>query len=81
MREECTKNDIYNDDETDNFENISPQHTFNFNGEKCVGGKLSKNRLTALVNSSVSGTDKRKLFVIRKYKNSRYFKHVKNFPL
>ncbi|GFQ64741.1 protein SDA1 homolog, partial [Trichonephila clavata] len=45
-----------------------------FKGEKCVGGNLSKNRLTALECPNISDTDKMKLLAIVKSKYSIYFK-------
>ncbi|GBO35301.1 Tigger transposable element-derived protein 4, partial [Araneus ventricosus] len=40
--------DIFNADETDLFYNLTPNQTLKFKGEKCVGGKLSKVRITIL---------------------------------
>jgi hypothetical protein len=37
-------------------------------GEECVGGKLSKDRVTVLVCANADGTKKMKLFVIGKSK-------------
>jgi hypothetical protein len=39
-----SEEDIYNADETGVFYNMTPDLTFKFKGEKCVGGKMSKNR-------------------------------------
>lgn len=80
IRKGYSKEDIYNADETGVFYNVTPQYTFKFKGEKCVGGTLSKNRLTTLVCSNMSGTDKKRLLVIGKSKNPRCFKDVKNIP-
>lgn len=81
IREGYADDEIYNADETGVFYNVTPQHTLKFKGEKCVGGKLSKNRLTALICSNMTGTDKKKLLVIGKSKNPRCFKHVKKLPV
>jgi hypothetical protein len=35
----CSEEDIYNADETGVFYNTTPDSTFKFKGEKCVGGK------------------------------------------
>ncbi|XP_061379926.1 tigger transposable element-derived protein 4-like [Danaus plexippus] len=48
--------------------------------EKCVGGKLSKDRITVLVASSMAG-EKRKLLVIGKAKKPWCFKNVKFLPV
>lgn len=53
--------DIYNADETGLFYNMTPNTTFKFKGEN-----KSKTRLTVLVCANMTGTDKRKLFVIGK---------------
>ncbi|XP_042899743.2 tigger transposable element-derived protein 4-like [Parasteatoda tepidariorum] len=81
IREGYAADDIYNADETGIFYNVTPQYILKFKGEKCVGGKLSKNRLTALVCSNMSGTNKKKLFIIGKSKNPRCFKNVKKLPV
>jgi hypothetical protein len=41
-----SEEDIYNADETGVFYNMTPDSTFEFKGEICVGGRISKNRLT-----------------------------------
>lgn len=80
MKSGYAEKDIYNADETGVFYNITPQHTLKFKGEKCFGGKMSKNRLTALVCANMSGCDKKKLLIIGKSKNPRCFKNVKKLP-
>lgn len=74
------EDNIYNADETGVFFNATPRETLKFKGEKCVGGKLSKLRLTALVCANMSGKDKRKLLVIGKSKKPRCFKNVRSLP-
>lgn len=58
--------DIFNADETGLFFKLTSDKTLKFKGEKCVGGKLSKERITVLVAANMSGTEKRKLFVTGK---------------
>jgi hypothetical protein len=41
--------EIYNADETGVFYNMMHNSSFKFKGEKCVSGKMSKNRLTVLM--------------------------------
>ncbi|XP_044760191.1 tigger transposable element-derived protein 4-like [Coccinella septempunctata] len=55
--------------------------TMRFKGEKCSGGKMSKDRITVMVAANMSGSEKRKLLVIGKSKNPRCFKNVKNLPV
>ena len=81
VREGYADCDIFNADETGIFYRLTPDKTLKFKGEKCVGGKLSKERITVLVCANADGTEKRKLFVIGKSKNPRCFKHVKNLPV
>jgi hypothetical protein len=38
-------NDIFNADETGIFFRLTPDRTLKFKGERCVGGKLSKDRM------------------------------------
>ncbi|CAH0718928.1 unnamed protein product, partial [Brenthis ino] len=73
--------DIFNADETGLFFKLTPDKTLKFKGEKCVGGKLSKERITVLVAANMSGTEKRKFLVIGKSKNPRCFKNIKQLPV
>jgi hypothetical protein len=68
MRKGYPDSNIFNADETRLFFRLTPERTQKFKGEKCVGGKLSKDRDTVLVCANVDGTKKRKLFVIGKPK-------------
>lgn len=63
------------------FLKLLPDRTLKFRNEKCVGGKLSKERITSLVCANMTGTDKRKLLVIGKAKRLRCFKNVKALPV
>jgi hypothetical protein len=51
---------IYNADETGVFYNMTPDSTFKFKGEKCVGRYMSKNYLMVLMCVNMTGTDKKK---------------------
>lgn len=73
--------DIFNGDETGLFYKLTPEKTVQFKNEKCVGGKLSKVRLTVLVCANMTGTEKRKLLVIGKSTKPRCFKNVKKLPV
>jgi hypothetical protein len=55
---------------------MMPNSTFKLKGEKCVGGKMSKNHLTVLMCVNMTGTDKKRLFVIGKSQKPRCFKSV-----
>ncbi|XP_060077937.1 tigger transposable element-derived protein 4-like [Ylistrum balloti] len=73
--------DIYNADETGIFFRLLPDKTLEFKDVKCHGGKLSKDKLTVMVCSNMSGTDKLPLLVIGKSKNPRCFKNIKHIPV
>lgn len=73
--------DIFNADEAGLFYKLTPDKTLKFKGERCKGGKLSKERITILVCANMSGREKRKLLVIGKTKNPRCFKNVKSLPV
>lgn len=81
IREGFSDQDIFNGDETGLFFKLLPDKTFKFKEEKCVGGKLSKERLTVFVCANLLGTEKRKLFVIGKSQNPRCFKNIKTIPV
>jgi hypothetical protein len=48
---------------------MTPDSTFKFKGEKCVGGKMSKNRLTVLMYVNVTGTDKKDSLLLENHKH------------
>ena len=76
-----TDDQIYNADETRLFYQCLPNKTLHFRGEKCTGGKRSKNRISILLCTNKSGTDKLKPLVIGKSKNPRCFKNVRSLPV
>ncbi|XP_050293635.1 tigger transposable element-derived protein 6-like [Anthonomus grandis grandis] len=69
--------DIYNVDESGLFFRALPDKTLMLKGEKCTGGKMSKERLTILFCANMAG-DKEKLLVIGKAARPRA---LKNLPL
>lgn len=80
-KEKYADEDIFNCDETGIFYKMTPDKTLKFKGEKCVGGKQSKERLTVLLCANMTGNEKRKLLVIGKSKQPRCFKNVKKLPV
>ena len=48
--------DIFNGDEAGIFYKLTPDKTFKFKNEKCIGGKLSKQRVTVFVCANMTGT-------------------------
>jgi len=78
--------DIFNVDETGLFWRLLPDKTMTFKGnllnlhisttflgDKCSGGKRSKERITVLVGSNMDGSEKVPLLVIGKSLNPRCF--------
>lgn len=66
---------IFNADETGLFFRALPNKTLTLKHEKCIGGKLSKERLTILHCVNLAG-EKEKLLVIGKTNKPRAFKHI-----
>lgn len=81
LRGNYAEENIYNADEAGLFYNLTPHQTLKFKGEKCVGGKLQKDRLTVLLCCNMSGNDKKKLFVVGKSAKPRCFSKVKCLPV
>ena len=75
------EDDVFNVDETGLFYQLQPSRTLHFRNEKCTGGKQSKERISVLVGSNMSGTEKLKLLVIGKSGKPRCFKNVKSLPV
>lgn len=73
--------DIFNVDETGLFFKCTPAKTLAFKGEKCSGGKRSKDRITLLVGANMDGTEKLPLLMIGKSRNPRCFKNVRTKPI
>jgi hypothetical protein len=73
--------ETFNANETGIFFILTSARTLKFKAEKCVGSKLSKDRIKILVCANVDGTKKRKLLVTGKSKNPRCFKNVKSLPV
>ena len=71
---------IYNADETGLFFKLQPNKSLVYKGERCHGGKQSKDRLTVLPCANMSGSDKLPLLVIGKSQKPRRFKGVKSLP-
>lgn len=65
----------------DFFYKFLPDRTLQMKGEKCHGGKRSKERLTLMVAANMSGTEKLPLLVIGKFENPRCFKGIESLPV
>ncbi|CAF4641859.1 unnamed protein product, partial [Rotaria magnacalcarata] len=60
------ENDVFNADETGLFYRATPDRSLVLSNEECKGGKKSKERLTVLLYSNLTGTEKLKPVVIGK---------------
>ncbi len=81
LLQQYNEDDIYNADETALFFKCLPDKTMAFKGEKCSGGKHSKERVSLLLATNMSGTDKLQPLLIGKAAKPRAFKGVKSLPL
>lgn len=72
---EYSPENIYNADETGLFYKALPDKTLALKTEKCIGGKMAKDRLTILFCASMTGS-KEPLLVIGKSKRPRAFKQL-----
>lgn len=70
--------DIFNADETGLFYRLLPDKTMEYKGKECHGGKQSKERLTLLLCTNATGTDKLKPIVIGKSQRPRCFKGIRD---
>ena len=68
--------DIYNVDEVGLFYKLLPDRTYTMKEEDSHGGKNSKERITLLLGSNLTGTDKVKPLVIGKSVKPRCFHRV-----
>lgn len=70
------KKDCFNADKTGFMWKATPTQRLNLRGEKCTGGKKSKDRVTVLVAWNQDGTEKLPRLVIGKYAKPRCFRHI-----
>ncbi|CAF2234681.1 unnamed protein product, partial [Rotaria magnacalcarata] len=70
------ENDVFNADETGLSYRATPDHSLVLSKEECKGGKKSKERLTVLLCSNLTGTVKLKPVVIGKSQRPRCFKNI-----
>lgn len=73
--------DIFNADEEGLFHKLLPSKTYAMKGSKIKAGKFSKERITLLLGSNASGTEKLPPLVIGKFQNPRCFTKGMKKPL
>ena len=76
-----TPDNIFNADETGLFWRLLPDKTMAFKGDKCHGGKKSKERITLMVGANMDGSEKLPLLAIGKFAKPRCFKGVHSLPV
>ena len=67
--------DVFNLDKTGLFWRLLPNKTMSFRGERCTGGKKSKQRITLLVGANMSSSEKFPLLAIGSSKKPCAFKN------
>ena len=72
---------IFNADETGLFWRLLPDKTMAFKGDKCHGGKKSKERITLMVGANMDGSEKLPLLAIGKFAKPRCFNGVHSLPV
>ncbi|XP_037521072.1 tigger transposable element-derived protein 4 [Rhipicephalus sanguineus] len=78
--EKYSPQDIFNANETALFFKLLLAKTITYKGDKCTGGKKSKERITVMLVANMTGTEKLLLFVIGKSRNPRCFKNIWSLP-
>lgn len=75
------ENDIFNGDEAGLFYRCLPGKSMVFKGDDCKIGKYGKERVTLMLCSNMTGTEKLKPLLIGKSKKPRCFKNIKTLPV
>ena len=78
--QEYEAKNIYNCDESGLFYRVLPNRTLAFKGQKCSGGKMSKERISVLFCANMDGTDRVPLLCIGKSHNPRSFRGHLTLP-
>ncbi|KAG0717817.1 Tigger transposable element-derived protein 4 [Chionoecetes opilio] len=78
---EFEANDVFHADEVGLLYRILPNKTAPHRGNRCAGGSKSKHRVTVLMCTNMTGTEKFPLLVIGKHPKPKCFKNVKSLPV
>ncbi|XP_037557867.1 tigger transposable element-derived protein 4-like [Dermacentor silvarum] len=73
--------DIFNANETALFYKMLPEKTLTFKDDDCAGGKSSKERVSVLIATNMTGRERCHLLVLGKAAKPRCFKGVKTLPV
>ncbi|KAK3888717.1 hypothetical protein Pcinc_007250 [Petrolisthes cinctipes] len=78
---EFESNDVFHADEIGLLYRILPNKASIHKGDRCAGGSKSKHRVTVLMCTNMTGTEKFPLLVIGKHGKPKCFKNVKSLPV
>lgn len=78
LLQEYNADDVYNSDETNLSYKLLPHRTYAFRGEQVYGSKANKDRLTLMLCSNMTGSDKLRPLIIGKTQNPRCLKQIYN---
>uniref|UniRef100_A0A0P4W1E1 HTH CENPB-type domain-containing protein n=1 Tax=Scylla olivacea TaxID=85551 RepID=A0A0P4W1E1_SCYOL len=78
---EFEANDVFHADEVGLLYRILPNKISPLRGNRCAGGSKSKHRVTVLMCTNMTGTEKFPLLVIGKHPKPKCFKNVKSLPV
>ncbi|GFR94207.1 tigger transposable element-derived protein 4 [Elysia marginata] len=73
-------NDIFIAHETGLFFRCLPESMLPLNGERCLTGRLPKDRLTVMLICNMTGTEKLPLLVVGRYARPKSLKYVQTLP-
>lgn len=74
-------NDVFHASEIGLLYKILPSKASQFKGTRCAGGTNSKRRITALLCTNMTGSEKFPLLVIGKHTKPKCFRNVKSLPV
>ncbi|KAJ0174892.1 hypothetical protein K1T71_010000 [Dendrolimus kikuchii] len=81
LSEDYGPDNIFNADETGLFYNMAPNWALKWKGEDCSGGEIANQRLTILVATNMTGSSKKKLLVVGKFKKPTSFENLHSLPV
>ncbi len=81
LTQDFSPEDIFNGDEFGLFWRILPDKSYTLKGKKFKTGKKSKERISVLVGSNMTGSEKLKLLVIGRAKQPHCFRGKELIPI
>ncbi|XP_063227029.1 tigger transposable element-derived protein 4-like [Bacillus rossius redtenbacheri] len=80
-RKDYLDQDIFHVDETGLFFRLTPEKTMTCLGEHCFGGKLAGERVTVVLGTNLTGSEKRHLLVVGKCSDPQLLASIEGWPL